>query len=314
MGGAFASGPRNPPGPSGVTERPGVNYNYNDRQSRPPQNTPLNVGINVSGGNGQNSFRKFGGGGGGGGGGMTFRGGRPGRFGKSGRGKRGGGGGGRGEGRDGEGRDGERQDTRRLDPLFVTEEEAAYVARLEQGVEHTYDPTFNLDSLHGYAPAVATTSSPFGYAATAVASARVLGGGRTFEHENHVLPHDALASATKGTGVYFPSAESRAWTQEFSGAGAPDYSKGASGETRTAVLEAALQGKYDSPRPVALGDTLALVENYTKKDTRAFGQPARTIQEKIRSLLPQKAGTTGATKSQDTTASGNGSKIRDNKA
>ncbi|KAH7027683.1 uncharacterized protein B0I36DRAFT_141904 [Microdochium trichocladiopsis] len=275
-GGAFA-GPRNPPGPSGVTERPGADY------TRRP--SPLGMGLNVAGSGG-------GGGGGRGRGGMS-RGGRGGPRRDGGRGGRGGRGrrgaarrGDRGEGRDGA--DGERQDTRRLDPLFVTDEEAAYVSRLEVGTGKVYDPTFTLDSLHGYAPAVATTSSPFGYAATAVTQARMLSGGQPYNDENHVLPEEALARSTKGHGVLFPSVESRVWTQEFTTAEGVEY-KAANAETKQAVLEAALQGKYDAPQAVKLGDTLNLVQNYAKKDTRIFGQPGRTIHDKIKSLLPQQA-------------------------
>lgn len=184
---------------------------------------------------------------------------------------------------------GDRNDSRRLDPLFVTDEEAAYVARLEEGVGRVYDPTFALESLHGYAPAVATSKSPFGYAATAMTQARMLSGGQPYDHENHVLPEEALARSKRGAqGVLFPSEESRAWTQEFTTADGVQY-KGANDETKQAVLEAALQGKYDAPRAVELGDALSVVQNYARKDTRVYGQPGRTIHDKIKSLLPKDA-------------------------
>jgi len=251
------------------------------------------MGLNISE---SNDFQRFGprdGNGSGRGGGM-FRGGRVNRGGRGGR-RRGGRDGGREGGRDGAldggrgGGGGDKYDSRRLDPLFVTDEEAAYVARLEEGVAGVYDPSFTLESLHGYAPAVATSNSPFGYAATAVTQARMLSGGQPYEHENHVLPEEALARSKQGAqGVLFPSKESRAWTQEFTTAEGVQY-KSANDETKQAVLEAALQGKYDAPQAVKLGDTLSLVQNYARKDTRVYGQPGRTIHDKIKSLLPQEA-------------------------
>ncbi|RYO86643.1 hypothetical protein DL762_004655 [Monosporascus cannonballus] len=174
------------------------------------------------------------------------------------------------------------------DEYYVSKEEREWFAARAEGVERPFQPQLTLESLAGYGPAVATSGTPFARGETVIRQARVLGGGRPYHEDDRVPPEDALRAFREGTGVFFATPEAKEWTRRFGSRkatfGAPPE------ETRQAVLEAALLGKYDGPRYAEPADTIATVRNYVKRDNSWYAAGERALQEKIESLLPDGRG------------------------
>ncbi|KAI0549682.1 hypothetical protein F4679DRAFT_262184 [Xylaria curta] len=153
----------------------------------------------------------------------------------------------------------------------------------ERGSLHQFDPSISISDLVGWGPAVVTAKSSFAKDETVLRQARILGGGQAF-HPLHTLKSDNLwTQYNKGTGVFFPTEEVKKWSADTMGLEAfPPVPK----ETKDAVLQDALLGTYDGPQYVELGDTLAVVRNYVKRDATWNADAQRRIEAKIKSLLP----------------------------
>ncbi|KAH9892987.1 hypothetical protein F4778DRAFT_303119 [Xylariomycetidae sp. FL2044] len=218
-------------------------------------------------------------GGGGARGGRGGRGGARGRGrGRGGRSSRGGRGGRRGR------EDGEksRRDVEAMrDSNYTPEHVKAYFQAKEEGSTHDFKPSITLDALAGFGPAVAS-STPFAHASTVVREARMLGGGNAFHPQLDISVAGARAGYRDGTGIFFPTPESKAIVSEL----AKHEFKGPPQEARTAVLETALLGKYDGPRYADPSDPVGTVRSYVKRDGTWNARGERGIEEKVKSLLP----------------------------
>ncbi|KAK7962351.1 uncharacterized protein PG986_003176 [Apiospora aurea] len=159
----------------------------------------------------------------------------------------------------------------------------AWAEPLECGTVQSYNPSFDLiKDLAGYAPAIASSTTPLAQHATALTQTRILGGGRAYSPDDIPWPTDAKKQYTEGHGVFFPSEEvkkfvSRRVEMEF---------KAPPAETKSAILDAALLGKYEGPKFAQPGDHLGSVKSYVKRDGTWNAESERRIEAKIKSLLP----------------------------
>ncbi|RYP56161.1 hypothetical protein DL771_012106 [Monosporascus sp. 5C6A] len=177
------------------------------------------------------------------------------------------------------------------DEYYVSKEERAWFAARAEGVERPFQPQLTLESLAGYGPAVATSGTPFARGETVIRQARVLGGGRPYHEDDRVPPEDALKAFREGTGVFFATPEAKEWTRRF-GPRKVTF-EAPPEETRQAVLEDALLGKYDGPQYADPADTIATVRNYVKRDNSWYAAGERVLEEKVKSLLPDGWGRPG---------------------
>lgn len=162
---------------------------------------------------------------------------------------------------------------------------------VEVGVVHNFEPKLDLlKDLAGYAPAVASSATPLAQHATVLKQARILGGGRPYSPDDHIDAPLARHLYRKGTGVFFPTEEAKKWAMRQARttyAPAPQ-------ETKSAVLDAALLGKYDGPVFGQPGDTMATLKSYVKRDGTWNAHAERGIEAKIKSMLPAAAPSPGA--------------------
>ncbi|ETS74801.1 hypothetical protein PFICI_13285 [Pestalotiopsis fici W106-1] len=160
-----------------------------------------------------------------------------------------------------------------------------YYEAVECGVERPYQPTGPKDllaSLAGYAPAIASSPSPLAKEATIISQAVVLGGGRRYHPEAWPSPPDAWSQLKQGNGVFFPNERAKAWVNNFSKTKYQSVPK----ETQTAVLDAAILGKYDGPKHAELKDTIGTVRSFVKRHGTWNAAAERSIEARIKSLLP----------------------------
>lgn len=172
---------------------------------------------------------------------------------------------------------------------------AAYREAAEDGTEAQYIPITSsnlLAELAGFAPNVATNSTPLAQAATALYQARMLGGGRPFHPQDWHDPTQAKAALENGEGTFFPTLEAKAWTEKVTATKFQSPPE----ETKTAVLESALLGKYDGPKFADPNDALSTIRSYVKRDGTWNVNAGEKIEAKVRSLLPAQTKPAGAAK------------------
>ncbi|KAK8016341.1 hypothetical protein PG993_014530 [Apiospora rasikravindrae] len=264
----------------------------------PPASGAGGNGGNVIRGGLPGSFRGRGGAAGARGGFAGGRGGFVARGGGAGRGRGGAMTGGRGRGGRRRGDDSDDRPSRRNDRANKADEDSykrfaakdsedpdydAWTEPLECGTVQSYNPAFDLiKDLAGYAPAIASSTTPLAQHATALTQTRILGGGRASSPNDIPWPTDAKKQYTEGHGVFFPSEEakkfvSRRTEMEF---------KAPPAETKSAILDAALLGKYEGPKFAQPGDHLGSVKSYVKREGTWNAAAERRIEAKIKSLLP----------------------------
>lgn len=155
------------------------------------------------------------------------------------------------------------------------------VGEVEEGVDLVYNPSFNLEDLAGYAPAVATASSPLAQAGTVMFWERMVGGSQAY-HPTHVLHHrEAVKRYQEGEGVFFPTIEAKEWTSKVTGV----EFKAPPEEFKTAMLESAFLGQYDGPKYVESDDILGKVRSYARKHGTYNGEAKRALENKVSSIL-----------------------------
>ncbi|KAK7983881.1 hypothetical protein PG990_012591 [Apiospora arundinis] len=208
--------------------------------------------------------------------------------------------GGRGRGRGGRRRDDDSDDrpNRRRDQQNREDEDAykrfaakdseakdydAWIEPLESGTVQSYNPTFDLiQDLAGYAPAIASSTTPLAQHATALTQTRILGGGRPYSPDDIPWPSDAKKQYTEGHGIFFATEETKKFVSRRTGM----EFKAPPVETKSAILDAALLGKYDGPKFAQPGDHIGSVKSYMRRDGTWNAAAERRIEAKIGSLLP----------------------------
>ncbi|KAI0837504.1 hypothetical protein F5Y06DRAFT_67490 [Hypoxylon sp. FL0890] len=169
----------------------------------------------------------------------------------------------------------------------------AYLEEKETGMTMAFNPSLSLESLAGWGPAIATSTSPFGQGEVVLRQARILGGGQHFHPQHLMGPDDIRAGYRDGTGVFVPpSEEGKQWAKQV----LKDKPITAPPEVQTAVLEDAILGKYNGPQYADPKDVLGTIRSYVKRDGTWNVQAERRIEEKVRALLSrgQPAGGAGA--------------------
>ncbi|CAJ2500603.1 Uu.00g034560.m01.CDS01 [Anthostomella pinea] len=199
---------------------------------------------------------------------------------------------GRGGGEDGgaRGRKKTEDEEHEADMDYVAPDVQAYLESKDIGTPMAFDPSVSLASLTGYGPALPTSNtgtSAFAASETVVRQARILGGGQAY-HPTHLLhPHDIRAAyaSADGPGIFFPTqnpTEACEWTQRA--IRNKDIANPVPDETKKAVLEDALLGRYDGPKFAE--DPTGIVRSYVKRDGTWNADAERRIEAKVRSLLP----------------------------
>lgn len=178
-----------------------------------------------------------------------------------------------------DGRDGHRDNKLRFSAA-----EQAWIDSVEQGVDTPYTPSLELDDLVGFGPAVATDCR-LGGVELAMRGLRILGGGVPFSRGEgyYVQPRDTRAKVVRGA-VFWSDPKEKEWLTEHDGF----FGKipGAFGPTRRAILQTAVQGKYEAPKFAPASDILRTVANYHTKDGTYKAVDGRNFDEKLRTLLP----------------------------
>ncbi|KAK6949421.1 hypothetical protein Daesc_009497 [Daldinia eschscholtzii] len=176
----------------------------------------------------------------------------------------------------------------------------SYLEEKETGTTRNFTPTLTLNTLAGWGPAVATSSSPFGQGETVLRQARILGSGMAYHPQNLETPFEMTKRWRDGNGTFVPpSYEGQVWkvrvmkTRRFK---APD-------EVKTAVLEDALLGKYgDGPKYADITDTIGTLRSYVRRDGTWNADAERRIENKVRSLLEHSVGAAAPEASTTTAA------------
>lgn len=218
--------------------------------------------------------------GGGGAGGFRGRGGDRGGRGRGGRGGRGGRRKGRG---DEDGKPGARDDE---NPAWTAEEQT-WFNNIEQGVVTEYTPAVTLESLSGFGPALATDAS-IGKVESVMRSMRILGGGKPFSPDGYY--NDPKDSARRYTHekkpVFFDDLKEKDWMSDSTKVGiSPPLDN-----TKAAIIQAAVQGKYSGPAFAPLNNTMATLASYHARDATYTPTNGNDFDAKVRSLLPAAKG------------------------
>lgn len=163
-------------------------------------------------------------------------------------------------------------------PEVIARREAAAM-----GETHIFQPSLSKSDLAGWGAAVPVSKSTFAHDETVLRQARVIGGGQPFHPLNLMNTQELREMYNRGHGTFLASQEVKDWSLKALRLGrfhpVPK-------ETKDAVLQDALLGTYDGPQYAELNDTLAVVQNYVKRDASWNADAGRRIEAKIKSLLP----------------------------
>ncbi|EFX05876.1 hypothetical protein CMQ_3945 [Grosmannia clavigera kw1407] len=212
-----------------------------------------------------------------------------------------------GEDEEGGGKRGQQQE-----PNALTVQEQTWLEEREVGTATTYRPSLTRESLEGYGPAVASSTSAAANTGAVLRAMRVLGGGMPFcaELPNPTAAYDRLMS---GQPVFFDSVAERTAAEEalLSKRLVKQLSKngqdGKDGKalraiapvrvaTKTAILDTTVRGLYangDSQTATGGGAVFEALRRYRSKDATWSAAAGRAVENKVRSLLPAMAGSKG---------------------
>lgn len=239
------------------------------------------------------------------------------------RGGRGGRGGKRGGRRDGEGEQGEgglqKRRERKIDESDLIEPaEKEFDDYIRFGTRTNYTPSLNFESLAEYMPPVASNSAK--KASTILQNLSYLGTGERVATPQGLQASNYAASATQGGMDFFADVESRRAAEEYlqkkrydeavakAKADAPEGTEPAPVEMNTepiikdvedsikkAILEQAVAGKYEAPKPPTDPVTISRnwhlrAETWTEKETQAFEAKLTSLLAKGNKGPAKKAG------------------------
>ncbi|KAK1764826.1 hypothetical protein QBC33DRAFT_546138 [Phialemonium atrogriseum] len=168
--------------------------------------------------------------------------------------------------------------------LICTPEEQDWLNRIEQGVVTPYTPPTTLESLVGHGPALATDVS-IGKVEAAMRGMRILGGGKPYNPDGFFNdPKDNVNRYYhEKKPVFFDSLKEKEWL-EGSQDGVRIYPPHEN--TKAAIIQAAVQGKYVAPKFAALNDTLGMLASYHAREATYTPTDGEKFDAKVRSLLP----------------------------
>ncbi|KAK0657411.1 hypothetical protein B0T16DRAFT_401651 [Cercophora newfieldiana] len=169
--------------------------------------------------------------------------------------------------------------------MVLTPEEQALMNQIEQGVVEDYVPKLTAKEILGYGPAVASDTRT-AKVETVMHAMRMLGGARTFNSDAGVTG-DTREVVTRlyheKKPVFFNSAEEKAW-MESSQKGMKI--KGPKYDTKKAIIDLTVLGKYEKPGFVDAKDTIAMVTKYHGQSTSYKTSDSAKFIGKIKELLP----------------------------
>jgi hypothetical protein len=178
--------------------------------------------------------------------------------------------------------------------LTWTPEQKEFIQREEQGVVTAYTPSATLDDLVGYMPATATDSS-LARVSSAMRSMRLLAGGKPYYAEGYYNEHEGSLFRYREDKkpVFFDDLKEKEWVEHFT-----DSKKskilGPHPETKEAIVQSAIQGKYTAPKFATVKDTMATLARYHIKDYSYKPSDGDKFNAKVLSLLPGAGKTAGA--------------------
>jgi hypothetical protein len=164
-----------------------------------------------------------------------------------------------------------------------TAEEQTWFNNIEQGVVTKYTPSVTLESLSGYGPALATDAS-LGKVESAMRSMRILGGGKPFHAAGYYNDpkENVQRYAHDKKPVFFDDLKERNWLGKSQNV----WINPPLENTKTAIMQAAVQGKYAGPEFAPLNNTMAVLESYHARDATYTPTNGKDFDAKVRSLLP----------------------------
>jgi hypothetical protein len=162
-------------------------------------------------------------------------------------------------------------------------EEQEWVNHVEQGVVTPYNPSLTLESLVGYGPAIATDSN-LGKVESAMRSMRILGGAMAFNSDGLRLePTEYVKRYYQEKPVFFHSKQEKDWVE----AAKPGVKFSPLSEaTKTAIIDAAILGKYEAPQSIPVGNTLEAIKSYQIRNATVTAEDGDKFNQKMQSLLP----------------------------
>lgn len=139
----------------------------------------------------------------------------------------------------------------------------------------------------GYGPALATDAS-IGKVESAMRSMRILGGGKPFHPDGYYNdPKDnAQRYSQEKKPVFFDDLKEKDWL----GKSQRIWIDPPLENTKAAIIQAAVQGKYAGPEFAAANDTLATLASYHARDATYTPTDGEEFDAKVRSLLPTQGG------------------------
>ena len=165
-------------------------------------------------------------------------------------------------------------------------EEQDAIERADE-VATPFTPSLTLESLAGHGPALATDCS-LGKMETGMRNMRILGGGKPFDPSGpYSAPDDRVKRYyQEKKPIFFDDVEEKNWMRSIVG---NVQLRPPRDNTKTAILQASIQGKYSAPEFVASNDTLGTTTNYHTREATYSARHAAEFDAKLRSLLPSGA-------------------------
>lgn len=180
--------------------------------------------------------------------------------------------------------------------LTFTPEEQAIIDRLDKGEVVRFDPKLTLDSLSGYGAAVAT-DAPIGQVETAIRAMRVMTGGMAFNSDSGVTADitDIMKRYNQKKPFFVHSKGEKEWIETAK----PKFQVvEPKAETKKAIIDAAIRGKYEAPTFTDLSDVKNMVANYHSRTFTYRASDSQRFLDKVLSLLPAQGAAGGQAPTQ----------------
>ncbi|GAB1310839.1 hypothetical protein MFIFM68171_01049 [Madurella fahalii] len=183
--------------------------------------------------------------------------------------------------------DGQRQKDLEGNWKKLTPEEQEIVDRLEKGEEVRFDPKLTLAELSGYGAAVATDAA-LGQVETAIRAMRVMTGGMAFNAHSGVTADitAVMKRYEKKQPIFLHSTGEKEWIERAK----PKHQLvGPSAETKKAIIDSTILGKYEATGFAAIGNVKATMANYHGRTFTYRASDSEKFMNKVLSLMPAQA-------------------------
>ncbi|KAL2200048.1 hypothetical protein P885DRAFT_66918 [Corynascus similis CBS 632.67] len=193
-------------------------------------------------------------------------------------------------------KDSDKETTPGSGKLVWKPEEQAVLDRLDKGEVVPFDPKLTLDTLTGYGAAVAT-DVPIGQVETALRTMRLMTGGMAFNSDSGVTTD--LKEVEKRyfykQPIFVHSKGEKEWIES---AFPKVHLVGPNENTKKAIVEPAVLGKYEAPKFADVSDVKGTMANYHSRTFTYMSADSQKFMDKVLSLLPAQQGGKPAAQTQ----------------